>query len=238
MRKFFLIVDTETTQTNRVADFGAIVCDLQGNIHAQCGALVREYYLDREKHPLFHVKGTADPLWGQANLPTRYARYDEMLADGSRFLASKAAINRWLAQVKDKYNPVVTAYNWGFDRDKLRKSGLDFDQFRAAFCLWHAAADKWGNSRAFRQFVLDNHCFNNKSKTGFITFQTNAEVMARFILGDAAMPDEPHTALEDARDYELPILRRLLQVSTPKQYMNPKPYTYREFQLRDWYKPK
>lgn len=237
-KKFFLIVDTETTQTNRVADFGAVVCDLTGTVHAQCGVLVRDFYLDREKHPLFHVKGQADPLWGLANLPARYERYDEMLEQGSRMLATVASINSWLAKVNAQYKPVLTAYNLAFDRDKMRKSGIDCDMFSQSFCLWQAAAEKWANTKAFRQFVLDNHCFNSRTKTGFITFQTNAEVMARFVLGDAAMPDEPHTALEDALDYELPILARLLKTSNPKQYMNAKSYSFREYQLRDWFKPK
>lgn len=237
-RKFFLIVDTETTQTNRVADFGAVVCDRQGNVQAQCGVLVREFYLDREKHPLFHTSGAADPLWGIANLPARYAAYDDMLINGSRMLAQVSAVNQWLARVNAKYEPVLTAYNLAFDRDKMRKSGIDCDMFSQSFCLWHASADKWANSKPFRQFVLDNHCFNPRTKTGFLTFQTNAEVMARFILGQPELPDEPHTALEDALDYELPILRRLLQVSNPKQYMSPKPYTFRDYQLRDCFKPK
>ena len=237
-RKFFLVIDTETTQTNKVADFGAVVIDRQGNVQAQCGVLVREFYLDRDKHPLFHVKGEADPLWGLQNLPKRYAAYDDMLANGTRMLSTVAGINAWLARVNDKYRPTMTAYNKAFDVDKMRKSGIDCDMFSQSFCLWHAAAQKWGNGKAFRQFVLDNHCFNNKSKTGFMTMQTNAEVMARFVLGNAALENEPHTALEDALDYEVPILKRLLQVSGPGEYMNAKPYTYREYQLRDWFKPK
>ena len=32
-RDYFLIVDTETTQTDMVADFGAIICDRKGNIY-------------------------------------------------------------------------------------------------------------------------------------------------------------------------------------------------------------
>ena len=237
-KSYFLVIDTETTQTNKVADFGAVVVDRQGQVITQCGVLIREFYLDREKHPLFHTSGQADPLWGVANLPRRYAEYDEMLASGSRMLASVSAVNAWLARVNEKYRPTVTAYNWAFDKDKMRKSGIDCDMFSESFCLWHAAAAKWADTKAFRQFVLDNHCFNNKTKTGFMTFQTNAEVMARFILGNAEMPDEPHTALEDALDYEVPILARLLKTCARKDYMNPKPYSFREYQLRDWFQPK
>lgn len=236
-KKFFLVIDTETTQSNRVADFGAVVVDKQGRVQTQCGVLVREYYLNREKHPLFHTKDV-DPLWGVANLPARYAAYDDMIRDGRRMLASKAAVNKWLTQVATKYNPTVTAYNWGFDRDKLTKSGLHVDIFERSFCLWHAAAAKWGNSKAFKQFVLENHLFGKRTKTGCMTILTNAEVMARFILNNPEMEDEPHTALEDAMDYEVPILKRLLETTSPAEYLNPKPYSYREFQLKDHFQPK
>src|SRR5688572_1781216 len=101
-KKWFLVIDTETTQTNKVADFGAVVCGKDGKIEREAGLLVRDFYLDRDNHPLFHTSGIADPLWGKRNLPRRYANYDDMLKDGSRMLASVAAINRWLVRVRLK----------------------------------------------------------------------------------------------------------------------------------------
>jgi len=235
-KKYFLIIDTETTQTDKVADFGAVVCDKQGRIVAECGALVREFYCDSEAHPLFHTKD-ADPLWGKANLPKRYAEYDRMLTDGRRMLASVAAVNSWLSKVNSKYRPIVTAYNLAFDRSKLSNSGIDISIFNESFCLWHAAARKWMHTKAYRQFVLDNHCFNTPTAKGNMTFQTKAEPMAAFVLGDANMPKEPHTALEDARDYEHPILVSLVKNTLPKEYMHAKPVTWRDVQVKDWFKP-
>jgi len=236
-KKFFLIVDTETTQTDRVADFGAVICDRKGTIQKSIGVLVRDFYLDREAHPLFHTKD-ADPLWGRANLPARYARYDEMLANGSRVLATVPAINRWLAQAAATYQPVLTAYNLGFDQSKLSNSGIDHQLFGKRFCLWHAAAAKWGRTKSYRQFILESVGFNPPTKLGNMSYVTNAEFMARFVMGDPAFPDEPHTALEDAIDYELPILRRLLAVSSPSEYMNPAGYNWRNYQVKDWFIPK
>ena len=233
----FLIIDTETTVRGNVADFGAIVANRKGEILASCGVLVREFYLDRENNPLFHDV-TADPLWGKANLPRRYAAYDAMLSDGRRMLASIAAVNRWLAKVNAKYSPVATAYNKAFDWDKLDKSGIDCHMFETSFCLWHAAADKYVKTKAFRDFILENHYFNAPTKKGNMTFQTNAEVMARFITGNADMPDEPHTALEDARDYELPILLDIIKAKDKAKYLQPKPYSWQGVQVRDWFKPK
>lgn len=232
-KKHFLIIDTETTQTDHVADFGAIVCDKKGEIQTSCGVLVADFYTDRDNHPLFHM---GDFLGGAANLPSRYAEYDKMLQDGSRMLASVSAINRWLARANAQYSPVLTAYNLAFDRGKMRNSGIDCDMFSESFCLWHAAAQKWGKTRKYRQFVLDNHFFGNRTNKGHCGYQTKADIMAKFLLGEQ-YPDEPHTALEDARDYELPILTALVKTTSPKDYMNAQPYSWRDYALRDAFKP-
>ena len=230
-KKFFLIIDTETTQTGKVADFGAVVCDKQGTIHHDAGVLVGDFFSDRDNHPLFHIYGDKNDVFSKATLPKRYATYEEMLQDGRRVLASKAAVNRWLVKVRLKYNPIVTAYNWAFDRDKLANSGIDMSIFENSFCLWHAAVAKWGNTRAFREFVLSNHHFGNRTLKGNMTMRTNAEAMAAFITGNNDI--EPHTALEDARDFERPILTRLVQTTSPTIYMNPPPYNWRNWQLKD-----
>jgi hypothetical protein len=235
-KKFFLIIDTETTQTDKVADFGAVVCDKQGNIHASVGILVREFFMNPEQHPLFHVKGVADPLWGARNLPARYAAYNVMVENGSRMVASVPAVNRWLAKVAATYNPVMTAYNLAFDRAKLSNSGIDHQLFPQQFCLWHAAAAKWAQTKDYREFILQTVGFNPPTQHGNMSYFTNAEAMARFVLGDHSLPAEPHTALEDALNYELPILKRLIETVKPSDYMNPPPYNWRNYQVKDWFK--
>lgn len=237
-KHFFLIIDTETTQTNMVADFGAIVCDRKGRIYAQAAILVREYFLDAEKHPLFHTKGNADPLWGERNLPARYQAYKDMLENGSRQLASVNAVNIWLAKVLQTYNPTLTAYNLSFDAGKCANSGIDLTGFTNKFCLWHAAAMRWGHTEAFRAMVLETGAFNSMTAYGNWSYQTNAEVMARFVLGNPALEDEPHTAFEDALLYELPILTRLVNEIPRKEYLAPAGYDWRKFQVKDYYRPK
>jgi hypothetical protein len=234
-KKFFLIVDTETTVTDKVADLGIVVADKQGNIEYDAGLLVREIFNDREQHLLFHDQ-TADPLWGRRNLPRRYKHYEDMLADGRRMLASVAAINRLIVKIRLKYNPVFTAYNIAFDAQKLANTGIDMTLFEQRFCLWHAAANKWASTKAYRQFVLDNHLFGNRTAKGNMTVKTGADFMARFLLGDD-LPPEPHTALEDARDYELPILRELVKNTSPKVYMAPPKYNWRDFQVKNAFRP-
>lgn len=230
-KKFFLIVDTETTQSGMVADFGAVVCDKQGVIHHDAGVLIGDFFSDREQHPLFHIYGDKNDVFSKASLPARYERYEQMLQDGRRVLASVGAVNRWLVKVRLKYNPTVTAYNWAFDREKLANSGIDMSLFENSFCLWHAAVAKYGRTKAFREFVLANHHFGARTKCGNMTMRTNAEAMAAFITGNSDI--EPHTALEDARDFERPILARILQTTRPADYMNPPPYNWRHWQLRD-----
>lgn len=231
-KKFFLILDTETTQSEKVADLGMVICDRQGRVVQTAGVLIRDFYLDREAHPLFHTKD-ADPLWGKANLPKRYAGYDAMLENGSRMLASVNAVNRWLAQAAVKYSPVLTAYNLAFDAGKCSNSGIDLSLFGERFCLWHAAAARWGHSKNYRQFILEMAAFNPPTKMGNMSYHTNAEVMARFVLGQPDLPAEPHTALEDAMDYELPVLKALISRTKKADYMDAKPYNWRDYQVKD-----
>ena len=234
-KKHFLIVDTETTVTDKVADLGLVVCDKQGNIEYEVGLLVREIFNDRNNHLLFHDT-TSDPLWGKRNLPRRYKQYEDMLTDGRRMLASVAAVNRLLVKILIKYQPMLTAYNLAFDLGKCANSGIDLGNFEEQFCLWHAAAEKWGKTRKYRDFVLDNHFFGARTKNGNMTYGTKADYMAKFILGND-LPSEPHTALEDARDYELPILKRLVATTSPRDYMNPPAYRWQDFQVRNAFRP-
>tara|TARA_R110000772_G_scaffold66361_1_gene147830 strand:- start:24984 stop:25703 length:720 start_codon:yes stop_codon:yes gene_type:complete len=235
-KKTFLIVDTETTQTEKVADIGCVVVDKEGNVLAQMGALVREFYLDSDAHPLFHSRD-ADPLWGRANLPARYENYQRMLNTGERVLASVGAVNRWLAKAAVQFRPVLTAYNLPFDSGKCSNSGIDLDIFEKRFCLWAASAEKWGKTKAYRQFVLDTVGFNKPTKLGNMSYHTNAEIMARFVLGQPELPDEPHTALEDALHYEAPILTALVKNTPVADYMNPPGYNWRNFQVKGNFKP-
>lgn len=236
-KKFFLIVDTETTQSGMVADFGAVVVDKQGTIHREMGILVGDFFSDRENHPLFHIYGDKNDVFSKATLPLRYERYEQMLQNGERYLASVGAVNRWLARVAAHYSPVMTAYNLAFDREKLSNSGIIANElFPETFCLWHAAVAKWGKTKAFREYVLANHHFGKRTKHGNMTMRTNAEAMAAFITGNELM--EPHTALEDARDFERPILAALVKNTSPSIYMNPPSYNWRHWQLKDHFTAK
>ena len=224
-KQFFLILDTETTMENTVADFGAIICDREGKIFNQCAVLVNGHYGNFE---LFHDK-MANDIWGYGGLEKRKANYVKMLDSGVRMLASVNAINKWINQAIGKYNPSLTAYNLAFDKDKCEKTGIDLSGFNDSFCLWQAAVGNICNSKQYKQFVLDNHGFNKPTQFGNMTVKTNAEIVCGFIKG--VITEEPHTSLEDARDFELPILTQVLKKAKWKEKITP--YNWREFQVKN-----
>jgi len=229
-KQYFAILDTETTMENTVADFAIIICDREGKIFNQCAVLVNEHYGNFE---LFHDKAAND-IWGYAGLEKRKANYVKMLDNGTRMLASVNAINKWINQAIGKYNPSLTAYNLAFDLDKCEKTGIDLSGFTSKFCLWQAAVGNICNSKQYKQFVLDNHGFNKPTQFGNMTVKTNAEIVCGFIKGDII--DEPHTALEDARDFEMPILTEIIKKSKWREKITP--YNWRAFQVKDHFSAK
>ena len=229
-KQFFAILDTETTISDTVADFAIIIVDREGKIHNQCAVLVSGHYGNFE---LFHDKNAND-IWGYAGLEKRKANYNQMLDSGSRMIASVSAINRWINQAIGKYNPILTAYNLAFDKSKCLNTGIDLSGFTDSFCLWSAAVGNICNKKDFRQFALQNHAFNKVTQYGNMTFQTNAEIVCGYIQGEFVK--EPHTALEDARDFELPILQAIVKKRNWRD--NIKPYNWKDFQTKDWFQAK
>lgn len=224
-KKFYLIADTETTNDDQVYDFGAIVVDAKGTIHASCAVIVAE----NAGKSLF-VDPTAKGLWSKAYAVEKKAKYAAMLDSGSRMLASSNAVNRWLEKANAKFSPTLTAYNVAFDRSKCANTNIDLSIFADSFCLWHLATEIFASSKNYRAFVLANHFFGNRTEHGNMTYKTNAEVMAHFLTGEEKA--EPHTALEDAQFFELPILMACIKKKDWRKKIGVA-YNWRKFQLRD-----
>ncbi len=233
-KDYFCIVDTETTQDSTVADFGAVICDRKGKVYASCGVLVMGVYGEVE---LFHNEKAGD-LWNKKSLALRHTRYSTMLESGSRVLASVGAINKWLAKAVGQYDPILTAYNLAFDTSKCSNTGIDLTQFSQSFCLMNSAKSKWMGSKKYLNFVLKNHLFNNPSKLRNMSWSYKAENMARFVTNNPDMEDEPHTALEDAQFYELPILTKLVNTTKRENWMNPDVTGWQNWQVKDYFKVK
>lgn len=228
-KQYFLIIDTETTNEDTVADFGAVLCDRFGNVEKTLGILVKDHFDTKE---LFYTPESG--FWGREGAIKRREHYVKLLETGARSMATVTGINRWLEQVAAKYNPTLTAYNLAFDVDKMRKTGIDVNLFPNRFCLWHAAVGNICESKAFKEFALMEHAFNNKTEKGNMTIQTNAEIVCGFLNGEFIT--EPHTSLEDALDFELPILQAVLKKSKWREKI--KPYNWRDFQVRNHFTAK
>lgn len=224
-KQFFLIVDTETTITDKVVDFGAVICDRQGNVHNQCAVMVQSVF---GVDDLFYDKN-ANGIWSQASITRRMDNYNAMLTNGSRMLASIHAINRWLEKVKAKYNPELTAYNLAFDNSKCANTGIDLTMFERRFCLWAASVGNICNTKAYKQFVLNNHLFNTPTQHRNMTFSTTAEAVTGYLRGE--FTDEPHTSLEDIIGYELPTLVHIMKKKGWREKSIA--YNWKSHQVRD-----
>jgi hypothetical protein len=226
-RQYFAVLDTETTLNDTVMDFAIVVCDRHGKIYNSCSVLVREFY---DPMTLFHDKNNTG-FWSNANLERRRANYQNMLDSGTRMLASVTAINNWINKCIGTYDPILTAYNLAFDANKCANSGIVLDSFTSRFCLWQAAVGNICRSKKYKRFVLDNHRFNNATDKGNMTFKTDAETVAGFVTGN--LITEPHTALEDARDFEIPILQKIVRSKGWRDRIEP--YDWKKFQVKDHY---
>ena len=196
-KHFYLIVDTETTYTrdeqDTVADFGAVIVDRSGKVYAQLGALVKE-----EAHKDFH--------FALGNKKMIKQKYKNLVAAGKRTTQTVAQINEWLGMVAEKYNPILTAYNIGFDMGKCRNTGIYLDEFDQRFCLWAASKKTICLTPEYAEWCAENMAFTPSGR-----LSTKADHVAQFL--DDTLPPEPHTALEDARDYEAVILNSI--ITTP-----------------------
>ena len=227
-KQYFAIVDCETTIKDTIADFAIVICDRRGIVYNQFAALVEGHY---GKHKLFHNINSSEQIWTLKGLAKRNEAYKNMLNNGSRVMASVNGINKWISRAKLQYPELVfTAYNSSFDLGKMRNTGID-NEFFDNFCLMRAAQNKVKGNRADVQ-----HCINRKWFTPKLNARTNAEAMAEFVLG-GELPPEPHTALEDILDYEIPILRWLLK-STSYKKLKQNGYNWREWSLDKLVRPK
>jgi hypothetical protein len=220
MKHYYLIVDTETTAKQTVADFGAVIMDRKGNIVEQFGVLLDGHF---GTLPLWSdPRAPAEAFWSTQMAHRRKKHYDDLLTAGQRSICSPALVNLWLARVKGQYDPAVTAYNIGFDWSKCRNTGIDLGIFQTRFCTMKAA-------RAFIATRADyvDFCQARGLLTGMGQPKTSADAMAKYVIDrqhSGSLADEPHTALEDARDYEAPILAHILRDLSRKKLLDASRY--------------
>ena len=227
-KQYFLVVDVETSITDKVVDFGAVICDRNGKIYNQCAVMVNTVF---GVDDLFYDRN-ASGIWSQTSVDRRMGRYNGMLNSGSRMLASTGAINRWLEKAAGKYNPELTAYNLPFDVSKCANTDIDLNMFSRRFCLWAASVGNICDTKAYKQFVLENHRFNTPTDKGNMTFKTDAETVTGYLSGQ--MTEEPHTSLEDIIGYELPTLVHILKKKGWREKITP--YAWSAHQVKNHFK--
>ena len=208
----YLIIDTETTQNQTVADFGAVIMDRKGAIVEQFAVLLDGHF---GTLPLFaDTDAPADAFFSTQSRSRRVKHYEGLLANGQRSICSPTLVNIWLARILGQYKPVLTAYNISFDFGKCRNTGIDLGIFSQKFCLMKSAKNMIGTTADYVDWCKQRNLWTPKRKRVSMT----ADTMAKYVCRDAynALADEPHTALEDARDYEALILLSLLKNNTQK----------------------
>lgn len=231
-RNYFAIVDVESTMSDTVADIAIVIVDKKGREYARLAALISG------ADTLFHMRGEGG-VFNADKLESRYDAYHAMIESGQRSVMTEAAVNGWIARAIQQFDPILTAYNIAFDSRICANSGIDLSGFRARFCLWHCAADMFARTHQYRQFILDNHLFRPPTAAGNMTYLTNADVMRKYLANDSGFPDEPHTALEDILDYEIPILVAVLRRARSVAELFDRPaYNWRNYQMRDWFMPR
>jgi len=216
-KKFYIIVDTETTERGNVADFGAVVCDKRGNIVKKIGVLTP--YFQKEK--LFYNRDSG--FFGIKNLNIRTEKYRAMVKDRKRTLATIRGGNAWLEKVAEMYSPTLTAYNLPFDKGACKKSGIVLP-FENEFCLWKEAARIFGKRVTYINHVLEHKAISEK-----LNIKTNADIMSKY-LSVETLNDEPHTALEDILFHELVIFKEIMR---QKKGIKNVPYNWRNHRLID-----
>ena len=226
--QYYAILDTETTCRDTVADIGIVICDRFGKVYTKMAVLVGGQFDDCE---LFY-DNRAQGIWSFEYAQKKRALYNDMLVTNTRILRSVDSINNWIRKCIEVYNPILTAYNLAFDVSKCRNTAIDVSGFDSRFCLWQAAVGNICSRREYRQFVVDNHLFNKPTGKGNMTYKTDAETVCGFLSGNII--SEPHTALEDALDFELPILTHILKKSNWKSKVTP--YDWNKFQVKNHFR--
>ena len=213
--RHLLIIDTETTAKNdTAADFGAVLIDFSrptgpdgyGQIVRTLGSYVWGHF--NEKGLWFDPYAPKESFWSRQNVAKRQKAQESEVDEGTRNIAAPNNINGWLGEIAEEYSPIATAYNWSFDLRICRNTGINVDQFQHGpeWCLMNLSRKHFLNDLAYIAHCKANGFFTKK---GNISFTANS--VSNFVFwqrGNVRDP-EPHTALEDAKVYELPIAQEL-----------------------------
>ena len=140
MKKYYLVLDTETTNTIEQPipyDIGWVVCDRQGNIVEKRSYVVEEVFKEMPD------------LMSYAYYVEKIPQYEKDISAGSRKIAGMWEIRRKMKEdIKNYKIREVCAYNVAFDKRALnnliRYVSKSFFRWWFPFgvefvCIWHMA---------------------------------------------------------------------------------------------------
>lgn len=184
------IIDTETTKSGMVYDFGAVIMNAAtGEIIDTMNAIVEETFND--------VSGMATSYYA-AKIPT----YLEAINAGAlEVLAFSDCFKRFGALLESHDVRSVWAYNMNFDYRALNRTIAELSNgfvtcfFPASvkcYDLMSSAINLVGNTRRYQKWAIEHDYVTPTGRA-----RATAETMFRFIAGDESFIED-HTALSDA----------------------------------------
>ena len=210
-KKFYLVLDIETSQKGNPFNIAYAIMDKKGNIIESNDFIISEF----RKEGLFSGDGAFSPEKTAQKLSILRARYRA----GKISLLSLNELQTLLDRIFSDYNAVLTAYNLNFDRGVLRKQGIVYAG--ESFCLWQLSLATICKNPRFLRGVIAARELTPK---GMI--RTNAEIVARYATNNPTLV-ELHLAFDDVID-ECRILHYILR---QKKRMIFEPYNWRDWTI-------
>ena len=190
MKKFYLILDTETADlSGSVYDVGYVVVNRKGEILREYNALVREVFTD------------ATRMMGAFYASKTFTHYAPMLDRGAIHLEPwHEIVNQLNHDINESGAEVICAYNAGFDFRAMRAthkmlgwSGYVLGRTMQLLDLWQFACEAKLTQTDYIRIALENGWVTPKGN-----IKTGAEFAYRYITRNYEFAED-HTALSDAK---------------------------------------
>lgn len=191
-KKYFLVVDTETTgaiNAPLVYDFGAKIVDLYGRTYEKISAVIADIFLNEPER------------MKSAYYAEKLPQYYEDLKNNKRKLYKFSTVRRIVYNWINKYNiEAVCAYNLAFDERALNntlrfvsegKYRFFFPKGTQFIDIWSMACSSIFQRKSYQRMAYDNNWFSEKGN-----LLTNAEKAYCYLTNQNEF-EESHTALED-----------------------------------------
>jgi hypothetical protein len=210
-KRYYLILDIETTQRGDPFNIAFAVMDKKGQIIESNDFIIDEFKRDG----LFSGDGAFSPEKTAQKLAILRQRYKQGLISLIDLKSLQALFDRLF----NDYQATLTAYNLNFDSGVLGKHRIAYNG--PSFCLWELSLGMLCHKPRFLRQVIASR---ELTPRGMV--KTNAEVVARYACNDPKLV-ELHLAYDDVLD-EAKILAYILR---QKKRLEFKRYNWREWTI-------